>query len=162
MVAILGILGAMALPTYQRFTAQSRQKEAIQNLADYYSKQKSFYAEFSQYKGHFVALGYNPEGALYYRIRSANESPALTTPFSTDPNCTITWQSCVPATYAKWTEVTGFAVAVPASVCMAAVMAASFLACASSDPTLSADMTKFDVWSIDQQKQLSNAQNGLP
>lgn len=65
-VAIIGILAAIAIPNFQRFQAKSRQAEARANLSAIYAAEKAFNAEWQQFFGDFDEIGYNPEGAFRY------------------------------------------------------------------------------------------------
>lgn len=67
-VAIIGILAAIAVPNFQRFQAKSRQSEAKANLSGLYTAQKAFYAEWTRYFTDFRDVGFAPEGNLRYRI----------------------------------------------------------------------------------------------
>jgi type IV pilus assembly protein PilA len=65
-VAIIGILAAIAVPNYQRFTAKSKQSEAKSNLSALYSAERAFNAEWQQFQGGFGVIGYQPTGTLRY------------------------------------------------------------------------------------------------
>jgi len=65
-VAIIGILAAVAIPNFLRFQAKSRQSEARANLSAIYSAQKSFRAEWDMYFGDLPETGYFPEGIFRY------------------------------------------------------------------------------------------------
>src|SRR4051812_32411488 len=65
-VAIIGILAAIAVPNYQRFTAKSKQSEAKSNLSALYSAERAFNAEWQQFNGGFGVVGYQPTGTLRY------------------------------------------------------------------------------------------------
>lgn len=65
-VAIIGILAAIAIPNFQRFQAKSRQAEARANLSAIYAAQKAFNAEWQQFFGDFDEIGYRPEGAFRF------------------------------------------------------------------------------------------------
>ncbi len=65
-VAIIGILAAIAIPNFQRFQAKSRQAEARASLAAIYTAEKAFNAEWQQYFADFGEIGYTPEGAFRY------------------------------------------------------------------------------------------------
>ncbi|RYF02541.1 MAG: prepilin-type N-terminal cleavage/methylation domain-containing protein [Deltaproteobacteria bacterium] len=47
--AIIGILGAIAVPNFLKFQARARQSEAKANLRGYFTSAKSFYAEQGTY-----------------------------------------------------------------------------------------------------------------
>ena len=66
-VAIIGILAAIAIPNYQRFTAKGKQSEAKAALAAMYTAERAFYAEWQTYTGFFSAIGYSPTGSIRYR-----------------------------------------------------------------------------------------------
>ena len=65
-VAIIGILAAIAVPNYQRFTAKSKQSEAKANLSAIYSAERAFFSEWQTYQPGFSAIGYQPSGSLRY------------------------------------------------------------------------------------------------
>ena len=61
-VAIIGILAAIAIPNFLRYQAKSRQSEAKTNLGGVFVAQTSFYGEQSRY-GDFSQIGYALAGA---------------------------------------------------------------------------------------------------
>lgn len=65
-VAIIGILAAIAVPNFQRFTAKSKQSEAKSNLAAIYSAERAFAAEWQSFFADFRNIGYQPTGDLHY------------------------------------------------------------------------------------------------
>lgn len=65
-VAIIGILSAIAIPNFMRFQAKSRQAEAKANLGAIYAAEKAFNAEWQQYFGDLIEIGYAPEGSFRY------------------------------------------------------------------------------------------------
>ena len=67
-VAIIGILAAVAVPNFQRFSAKSKQSEAKANLATYYSAEQSFRGEWGSFTSDFVQIGCALSGTLNYRI----------------------------------------------------------------------------------------------
>ncbi len=60
-VAIIGILAAIAIPNYQKYQAKARTSEGKIQLAAAYTAQKSFYIEFSSYTGCLGNAGYAPD-----------------------------------------------------------------------------------------------------
>jgi type IV pilus assembly protein PilA len=66
-VAIIGILAAIAVPNYQKFTAKSKQSEAKSNLSAVYSAERAFYAEWQSFNAGFGSIGYQPTGSLRYQ-----------------------------------------------------------------------------------------------
>ena len=65
-VAIIGVLASIAIPSLQKFTAKARQSEAKTNLASIYTANKAFYAEYNSYHTTFDVIGFRPEGQLRY------------------------------------------------------------------------------------------------
>lgn len=65
-VAIIGILAAVAIPNYQKYQARSRQTEARIGLGAIFAAEKGFQAEHGSYTACLNAAGYAPEGARQY------------------------------------------------------------------------------------------------
>jgi type IV pilus assembly protein PilA len=88
-VAIIGILAAIAIPAFLKYQARSRRAEAYSNVAAIVKMEKSYYGEYNVYAGTlnafpggglgtnkrqwtpaadlaFKAIGWKPEGAVYY------------------------------------------------------------------------------------------------
>ena len=63
-VAIIGILAAIAIPNFLRFQARARQSEAKANLKGFYTSAKANYAENSTYA--CGTCDYAPDGATKY------------------------------------------------------------------------------------------------
>ena len=69
-VAIIGILAAVAIPNFARFSAKAKQAEAKALLSTVYAAQTSFNSEWQSYTGDFAQIGFKPAGQLHYRITS--------------------------------------------------------------------------------------------
>lgn len=67
-VAIIGILAAVAVPSVNKYMAKARQSEAKTNLSSLYTAEKSFHSEYNVYDRRFAAIGFAPEGNLRYNI----------------------------------------------------------------------------------------------
>ncbi|MBX3041197.1 MAG: prepilin-type N-terminal cleavage/methylation domain-containing protein [Bdellovibrionaceae bacterium] len=65
-VAIIGILSSIAIPSINKYMAKARQSEAKTNLASIYTANKAFFAEYNIYDSRFEVIGYRPEGKLRY------------------------------------------------------------------------------------------------
>jgi prepilin-type N-terminal cleavage/methylation domain-containing protein len=99
-VAIIGILAAIAIPTFQMYQHRSRRSEAFTNLAAILRAQESSYAESSTYQSTMSSwpglatgttkqnwsaasetewgpIGWRPEGSTYYDY-SSNSSTGCT------------------------------------------------------------------------------------
>lgn len=178
-VAIIGILAAIAIPNFQRFQAKSRQSEARANLSGLYTTQKAFFNEWQQYFADFINIGYRPEGTLRYETgfgaAGAVVAPvtytgpgamagAMATNFSTMAN-----NYCINANAAGTVSMNGCAVIrapiAPGNIAGAAVVATgmtgfTFIAEARGD--ISGGAANIDVWRINQDKALINQNPGLP
>lgn len=57
-VAIIGILSAIAIPNYQNFQSKAKQSEARATLGDIYTSEQAYAAEISQYTTCLPGIGY--------------------------------------------------------------------------------------------------------
>lgn len=169
-VAIIGILTAIAIPNFQRFQLKSRQSEARNNLAALYTAEKAFYGEWSAFFADFRDIGFKPEGRLIYRTGFSNagvNAPANYTggvitatnaavQFNTGAHCGTTGASCTEfllpggdwgamlGTWSTRTTATG----------------GEFTAGARGDIRGTAGNST-DIWVIDSTKTLLNVSNGI-
>lgn len=65
-VAIIGILAALAIPNYMRFQARSKQSEAKSNLKALFVGQKARYSEVDAYSNYIGQVGFAPERGNRY------------------------------------------------------------------------------------------------
>ncbi|HEX9756697.1 MAG TPA: prepilin-type N-terminal cleavage/methylation domain-containing protein [Nitrospiria bacterium] len=65
-VAIIGILAAIAIPNFLKFQAKSRQAEVKTNLGGMFTAEESYRAEFSTYVTDLIAIGWGPSGSPRY------------------------------------------------------------------------------------------------
>ncbi|HUP57779.1 MAG TPA: prepilin-type N-terminal cleavage/methylation domain-containing protein, partial [Bdellovibrionota bacterium] len=61
-VAIIGILAAVAIPNYQKYQARARQSEARVGLAAAFTAEKGFAVEQNTYSACLDNIGYRPDG----------------------------------------------------------------------------------------------------
>ncbi len=66
-VAIIGILAAIAIPNFVRFQARSKQSEAKTNLKALFTAQKAYYGEKDAYVTDGSIIGFAPEQGNRYR-----------------------------------------------------------------------------------------------
>src|SRR5262249_39710747 len=65
-VAIIGILAAIAIPNFIRFQARSKQSEAKTNLKAIFTGQRSFFGERDAYSPFAANIGFAPERGNRY------------------------------------------------------------------------------------------------
>lgn len=63
-VAIIGILAAIAIPNFMKFQARARQSEAKVNLKAFFTAAKGYFAEYGAYQ--CEDCGYQPEAKNRY------------------------------------------------------------------------------------------------
>jgi len=70
-VAIIGILAAIAIPNFIKFQARSKQSEAKTNLKALFQAEKAYFAERDTYSNDMQAIGFIPERGNRYAYRLA-------------------------------------------------------------------------------------------
>jgi type IV pilus assembly protein PilA len=65
-VAIIGILAAIAIPNFLSYQARARQSEARTNLGGLYTSEVSFFGNSNTYTTDLLAVGYSPNGTPRY------------------------------------------------------------------------------------------------
>ena len=68
-VAIIGILAAIAIPNFVKFQARTKQSECKTNLKCIFTAAKGWSAEKDTYLGHIAAIGFRPEMGNRYHYR---------------------------------------------------------------------------------------------
>jgi type IV pilus assembly protein PilA len=84
-VAIIGILAAIAIPNFLRYQAKSRQAEARTNLGGIFVAETSYYGETSTY-GSLQQIGFSLAGAASNRYTYRSGAAAPTGGASTNTN----------------------------------------------------------------------------
>jgi type IV pilus assembly protein PilA len=71
-VAIIGLLAALAIPNFIRFQARSKQSEVKANLKGLFTAEKSYYQEKDTYSGCIKQIGFSPErgNRYHYTVNS--------------------------------------------------------------------------------------------
>jgi len=137
-VAIIGILAAIAIPNFLRFQAKSKQSEAKTNLGGIFTAQTSYFGEKNTY-GTFAHIAWAPIGQsqiyTYYSGSDGNDGTSGTT------------DRAAPATATAW-----------AGSPTPAMTATSFTAGAIGN--IDADAT-FDIWEVNDVKALVNVSDDV-
>lgn len=166
-IAIIGILAAIAVPQLNKFQAKARQSEAKTLLASLYGAEKAFYAEYSAYHSKFEAVGFSPEGVLRYNVGFASTTgdPGVTNGYNGTAGATMsTVAYCgttgtIAASGATCTVVLGSdGAAVPALNAEAVHTVTTFVGGAIARVYQAND----DRWTINNNKQIMNTLNGIP
>lgn len=104
-VAIIGILAAIAVPNYQKFTRKAKQAEGKALLSSYYTAAKATMAEMGVHVGNYEVVGFKPEGELLYRLTVGDTGVALPATFAavqSNANCLDTVVANCTAGYVTW------------------------------------------------------------
>ena len=65
-VAVMGILMAISIPSFQRYQLQAYQSEAKTELSALYTAEAAFKLDWGTYYANFTVIGYHPKGELAY------------------------------------------------------------------------------------------------
>lgn len=163
-VAIIGILAAIAVPNFQRFTAKSKQAEAKATLSALYSSTRAFSSEWGTFSSSFAAIGYRPSGWQRYEhgwaanfpaaAPSGYAGPAIAAPNGAAGFCGL------GAIGANGCGVMNAPVA-PGALAGTAMAQTTFLAEARAHIG-NANAATIDRWSINENKVIANVADGLP
>jgi len=89
-VAIIGILAAIAIPNFIRFQARSKQSEAKSNLKSMFTAQRSYYQEHDAYDILIHKVGFAPErgNRYFYQTGVGGMEDRTTSPATVNTNDT--------------------------------------------------------------------------
>lgn len=155
-VAIIGILASIAIPSVNKYMAKARQTEAKTNLSSLYTAEKAFAAEFNTYDTTFSVVGLKPEGKMRYNFGFATASGLDLTLYGytaavTDTSIDAT-TSC--ASTGTCTMMAGSEGAMPASTADTATFTAGAVGRISTGGS-------DDVWTVNQNKDFQNVSDGV-
>lgn len=155
-IAIITILVAVGMSSYQRYIFKSRTNEAKAHLSDGYISMKTFFADQRTYTSRFDAVGFNPEGSLYYRLGFTSDADPGSTSLGT-ATCydTINFSTC--STWKRWTSQTSATSVGSSDFQGGAVTQTSF----SMGASAILKGTNVDSWSINQEKKITNNKRGF-
>ncbi len=88
-VAIIGILAAIAIPNFIKFQARSKQSEPKSNLKGLFTSQKSYFQEKDRFSALAGAIGFAPERGNRYAYYLANEAPPGVTAAAQDRSAAV-------------------------------------------------------------------------
>jgi type IV pilus assembly protein PilA len=101
-VAIIGILAAIAIPNFIKFQARSKQGEAKANLKAWFTTQRAYLQEKDRYSVNIKAIGYAPErgNRYFYQFAAGTNCQTRTTAGAVDPAGDVT---CITVDQGKHT-----------------------------------------------------------
>jgi type IV pilus assembly protein PilA len=73
-VAIIGILAALAIPDFMKMMAKSKQSEARTNLSAIYTMQSSYFGTHNTFGNTFGLIGWSPSGQNLYAYYIADQT----------------------------------------------------------------------------------------
>ena len=100
-VAIIGILAAIAIPNFMRFQAKSKQSEAKMSLGAIGTTAEAYRAEKDTYNTSFIGLGWSPQGNTrytYYYSLGAGTDYVISNSVATSGGCAMSKPTSVGAT----------------------------------------------------------------
>ncbi|RMG59822.1 MAG: prepilin-type N-terminal cleavage/methylation domain-containing protein [Deltaproteobacteria bacterium] len=138
-VAIIGILAAIAIPNFLKFQAKSKQSEAKTNLKAVYTAETSYFGEFNQYSS-FDDINWEPVGSqVRYRYTLGDGNDLGNTSYSSSA--------------VDWTDDNG-GTATPAIAADNSAFTAGAYGNIDNDDTP-------DCWAIDDSNDLDNTLNDV-
>ena len=165
-VAIIGILSAVAIPNFKKYQAKAKTSEAKLELASLYSIETAAMADYDHYGTCVSDLGYSATGRGYYRVGFSAASSANAQIRTGGGTCSDTTFHTVPSTHltVKGTKATASKITTADATngfsTLPAVATNGSTFTAGAIGKISPDTTKFDAWTINQNKALSNQRVG--
>ncbi len=159
-VAIIGILAAVAIPQYQNFQAKARMSESQAQLGGLYTAETAYVGMHAQYFADFRDIGYAPSGQINYHV-GFNAAGGINSPG--DPNYPGPTAPGAAATEFNTATLMGtglVAVAGRAVALTAGTVGAIDMFTAQANGNIDADPAP-DTWTIDQFKAITHTSNDL-
>lgn len=156
-VAIIGILSAIAVPNFKKYQAKSKQSEAKIQLAAVYATEVAANADYDTYATCLIDLGYEQPPKGYYIVGFSADEPTSRGTITTRTGVAT---SCTNANYAvappagKHLKVDAAALPAATNLPATAVTPTTFDAAAVGD--ISGSGATYDIWKIDESKALTN------
>jgi len=91
-VAIIGVLATIGIPTFRRMVQKSKQSEAKVALGGLFTTETAFFAEYGSYGNNLVTMGFDLEGTGNSRIYTVGFVAASCTADTNDMPATSTNQ----------------------------------------------------------------------
>lgn len=162
-VAIIGILSAVAIPNFRTYQAKSKTSEAKLALASIYSAETSFAADYDTYGTCLNTMGYEPTGKTFYATGfSADDDgdPAsYGNAFAVENGAPDECRDSDGAGFSHWvaTRSVGGNSAVNTEIPSVAPDATTFTAAAGGYIDANGGL---DQWTVNEDKEIKHAQKG--
>ena len=101
-VAIIGILAAIAVPAYMNFSAKTKRSEVVYNLSGIYKANLSWYSEYSYFSNSFDMIRWRPEGVCIYTYYMGNEYYGKDLAVNPDPGVIVAGATVSSFTAKAW------------------------------------------------------------
>ena len=151
-VAIIGVLSAIAVPNFKKYQAKSKQSEAKIQLAAIYSVEVGSMADYDAYATCLLVLGYDQPPRGYYLLGFTTSEVAAVA---------VRNGSCTAATLvAPTTHLKSGAAAVAATGNMPTTALPSTGISFTAGAAGNIASTLFDTWTITETKAMTNAPGG--
>ena len=164
-VAIIGILSAIAVPNFKKYQAKAKQSEAKIQLAALYSAEVGALADYDTYATCLTSISYEPPARGYYIVGFSNDDTTISNLIigSRGGVCAAGGNAISPASvtggvYQKASNDTTVATATKLSAF--ATTTTSTLFTASAVGNIISVKDKFDTWTINQTKAIINTDQG--
>lgn len=160
-VAIIGILSAVAIPNFKQYQAKSKTSEAKLQLASIYSAETALMSDWDNFGTCLEDMGYSVAARGYYVIGFNAASTANTTINNNGGTCASTHQLS-PGTTGTLVSVKGTTSSFANLTALMVVPAdgSAFLAGAAGKISADTGATVMDTWTIDEDKTLSQTIRG--
>lgn len=174
-VAIIGILAAIALPNYQKYQLKSRQSEAKVTLGSVYTAETSFAVDNNTFTSCMNAIGISAPAGLnnYYSVGFAGNTPVAAAGCGADALGTCDGMSYAPAggnptaVCAAGTAGYGSSAIVSGGVALAAADTGAVAAVGNATFLIPAEANfgvaggAVDTWTMNQAQALVNTISGI-
>ncbi len=173
-VGIIGVLAAVAIPNYNRFTAKARQTEAKVNLGAIYTSEAAYFADINMYSACLGNIGTNLTTKYYFVgfIGGGTDSAPyagskyLPSPGATALVCSVGTNSptLMPSpfiAYKSTTSAGGQALASAISTPGTVPAQTTFIAAAEGFVSSTSSNTNPDKWTVDQANAVTNTAQSL-
>jgi type IV pilus assembly protein PilA len=110
-VAIIGVLSAVAIPNFKKYQAKAKTSEAKVQLAAAYTAEQAFYGDFGMYANCLSYMGYDPtneKASRYYAVGFLTAPVTLDTGMAASATNSGVSTECIDTAASTW-KVSGLA-----------------------------------------------------